>query len=73
MTARNPHKLRHGARTPTDSFNDRAAVATTIILQLVSDGDDQGLDPSEVYLRIWRRLRDEFDDIAQEMATGAEQ
>jgi hypothetical protein len=54
------------------SFNDRASVATTTILQIISDADDQGLDPGEVYLQIWRRLRDEFDDIAREMA-GAQQ
>jgi hypothetical protein len=50
------------------SFNDRASVATTIVLEIVSDGDDKELDPDEVYLRIWRRLRDEFDDVAREMA-----
>ena len=50
------------------SFNERASVATTIILQIISDGDDKKLDPGEVYLRIWRRLRDEFDDVARQMA-----
>jgi hypothetical protein len=53
------------------SFNDRASAATIAILEIIDDVErEPDLEPGELQLRIWRRLREEFDDIAREMAAG---
>jgi hypothetical protein len=53
------------------SFNDRATTAATAILQIVADAElEPDLVPGELQYRICRYLRDEFDDIARQMAAG---
>jgi hypothetical protein len=51
------------------SRNDRASVAATAILQIISDAEDgPDLPGGELHLRLWRFLHDEFDDIEATVA-----
>jgi hypothetical protein len=51
------------------SRSDRASVAVTAILQIISDAEQEpDLPPGELQLRLWRFLHDEFDDIEATIA-----
>jgi hypothetical protein len=50
------------------SFNDRATVAANAILQIIVDAEAKQVEPGELHLRVSRYLRDEFDDLARQMA-----
>ena len=56
-------------RSPLASVCDRASVAATAVLQIITDAEQEpGLPPDELHYRLWRYLRDEFADIARETA-----
>jgi hypothetical protein len=43
---------------------DRASVAATTVLQIVTDAEAEPDVPAgELHLRLWRFLHDEFDDL----------
>ena len=51
------------------SRSDRASVAVTTILQIISDTElEPDLPAGELHLRLWRFLHDEFDDIEATIA-----
>jgi hypothetical protein len=55
-------------------INDRAIVAANTVLQIVTDAEqEQVLVPGELQFRLWRYLREEFDDSARQIAGEQQQ
>ena len=49
------------------TFNDRATIAATVVLQILADAElELDFDPRELKLRLELYLRAEFDDLAQQ-------